>query len=982
MKTKPTFSVLCKLQYLNKCLLLSAFCFLLSTSNIFAQPITFTPEDCDPISIFPWTEGFEDNGLELPPCWEQQILNSDAWKWTIVPGSIGTPPTAYGGNYKARIYLNSAITPIYRTRLVTPVFDLSQLNTPVLNFWFAQKQAPLNIYYKNTPEGEWVLLKAIVGTTNWQEEFLLLPNKSTYYQIAFQAMFSGGNFQIQLDDISIFEIGPPALTYQVNISTNSGVSAAGAIVTLTNNDGNPDHIYTEISDENGVTFHNIFLGSYHLKITLPGHNDYIANNLIVSGSGLEYSAQLIETLVEPSANDTITIVWKGNSTKVFNMVSTAGEQYTIDWGDGSAIQTFTGNGYFQDHYRVYGPAEYYTATIAGTTPECVFTVFDCAPVSNQPYGYIYNQVTELYIHSCSALQKLDCRSNLISSLDLSANIALQFLDCSDNQLGNLDLHTNTALIELYCNVNQLTNLYLNNNTLLTFFACGANLLTVLDISNNTLLESLQFDYNQLTNIDISFHPSLWWLTCSNNLLTNLDLSSNTELELLYCDNNSFTHLDVSANTALRELRCTNNLLINLDLSTNTELRSLWCNDNRLSNLELNTNKLSSIRCFNNSLPLSNLYQISQQASAANKNLGTQILDTLNIMIGDIIDYSEQIEFGGIATVFVIEKNGLPAAPGEYSLMDGIITFHTNGNYTVTMTNTAIISNPPAKVIIEIIVDADISDAFLLILAVSESELSPAFNSDIYNYSVEVTKYVEEITITAIPRNSFATVTGTGTFALEFGENIFSVIVIAEDGFNELEYSITVNREMLSNDAALLELTVSEGELDPVFNSDIYNYSVAVTQYIEEITITAIPRNSFATVTGTGTFALEFGENIFSVIVNAEDDITKTEYLLTVNRMIGILELSNDLFRIFPNPTTGELIIEWTSKQVDEWTSIEIYDIFGKKMEIPHCVRNDVIPSVAQRSEESRINISHLHPGIYLIKITTEKGVITQKIIKY
>jgi len=301
MKTKSTFSILCRLLSLSKCFLLSAFCFLLPTSNIFAQPITLDPEDCDPISTFPWTEGFEDNGLELPPCWEQQILNSYTWQWTIVPDSIGTPPNAHGGNYKARIYLSFNGLPVYRTRLVTPVFDLSQLNTPVLNFWFTNKTPPnnpnLNIYYKNSSEGGWVLLKKITESiTNWQEEFLLLPNKSTYYQIAFQAMFTGGIFEIQLDDISIFETGVPALTYRVYICTNSGVSATGAMVTLTNNDGNPEHIYTETSDENGVTFHNIFLGSYHLKITLPEHNDYIANNLIISGSGLEHSAQLIETI--------------------------------------------------------------------------------------------------------------------------------------------------------------------------------------------------------------------------------------------------------------------------------------------------------------------------------------------------------------------------------------------------------------------------------------------------------------------------------------------------------------------------------------------------------------------------------------------------------------------------------------------------------------------------------------------------------------
>jgi len=64
-------------------------------------------------------------------------------------------------------------------------------------------------------------------------------------------------------------------------------------------------------------------------------------------------------------------------------------------------------------------------------------------------------------------------------------------------------------------------------------------------------------------------------------------------------------------------------------------------------------------------------------------------------------------------------------------------------------------------------------------------------------------------------------------------------------------------------------------------------------------------------------------------------------------------------------------------------SIEIFDVYGRKLDIPHGVWNDVIPSVAQRNEESRtINITHLHPGVYFIKISTEKGVAAKKVVKY
>jgi hypothetical protein len=147
------------------------------------------------------------------------------------------------------------------------------------------------------------LLKSFsANNTNWQEETIPLPNKSTHYQIAFQAMFRAGgansvSFDIQLDDISVFE--NIHASYQVNISTNSGVLPTGATVTLTNQDGNPGHIYTGISGENGVTFPDIFFGTYDMIITLNGYEDYIVTDIPIYELGLEHLAQLIETLVAP-----------------------------------------------------------------------------------------------------------------------------------------------------------------------------------------------------------------------------------------------------------------------------------------------------------------------------------------------------------------------------------------------------------------------------------------------------------------------------------------------------------------------------------------------------------------------------------------------------------------------------------------------------------------------------------------------------------
>jgi len=73
--------------------------------------------------------------------------------------------------------------------------------------------------------------------------------------------------------------------------------------------------------------------------------------------------------------------------------------------------------------------------------------------------------------------------------------------------------------------------------------------------------------------------------------------------------------------------------------------------------------------------------------------------------------------------------------------------------------------------------------------------------------------------------------------------------------------------------------------------------------------------------------------------------------------------------LHPNPTTGELRIENGELRIK---SVEVFDVYGRKL-----LSNHLITS----SSNQKIDISHLNSGIYFVKITTEQGVIVEKIIK-
>ena len=208
-----------------------------------------------------------------------------------------------------------------------------------------------------------------------------------------------------------------------------------------------------------------------------------------------------------------------------------------------------------------------------------------------------NKLTSLDLSQNTALVQLDCSNNDLTSLDLSYNQALKKLDVSDNasltklncyctSLSSLDVSGCTALEFLSCGGTQLTSLDVSSCTALEFLSCGGNQLTSLDVSSCTALEYLECAENQLTSLDVSKCTALKFLSCGGNQLTALDLSKQPALENLYCKGNKLTNLDVSKCTALEKLNCGDNQLTSLDVENCTALNYLGCYDNQLTSLDV------------------------------------------------------------------------------------------------------------------------------------------------------------------------------------------------------------------------------------------------------------------------------------------------------------------------------------------------------------------------------------------------------------
>ncbi len=189
-----------------------ALCDATHQSESTAGPDFVTPS-CD-VTTLPWVESFEEG---IPGCFTQEYVigaNGDM-KWKIVDYQFFAPFVAEDGEYFVNLsYNNEGNMGI--TKLVTPKFTLNPSKQYLLGFFYALPQTIMNatneviqdsltVYYKTSRNGAWrVLARYGQSVMDWKEEYLVLPNPSEEYFIAFEGYALGG-LGVALDKITVAE---------------------------------------------------------------------------------------------------------------------------------------------------------------------------------------------------------------------------------------------------------------------------------------------------------------------------------------------------------------------------------------------------------------------------------------------------------------------------------------------------------------------------------------------------------------------------------------------------------------------------------------------------------------------------------------------------------------------------------------------------------------------------------------------------------
>jgi hypothetical protein len=129
-------------------------------------------------------------------------------------------------------------------------------------------------------------------------------------------------------------------------------------------------------------------------------------------------------------------------------------------------------------------------------------------------------------------------------------------------------------------------------------------------------------------------------------------------------------------------------------------------------------------------------------------------------------------------------------------------------------------------------------------------------------------------------------------------------------------------------------------------------------------------------------------NIFSFTIQAATDAGTDTKVLSIEiedeeviDTVGITTINNFEFRIYPNPTTGELRIETCDMRYEICDMrYEICDVYGRNVSnLKSQISNH--QEWQPQADGVVLNISNLTPGIYFLKIQTNNGVVVKKIIK-
>ncbi len=250
------------------------------------------------------------------------------------------------------------------------------------------------------------------------------------------------------------------------------------------------------------------------------------------------------------------------------------------------------------------------------------------------------------------------------------------------------------------------------------------------------------------------------------------------------------------------------------------------------------------------------------------------------------------------------------------------------------------------------------------LSVSNGKLSPEFNSNTTNYSIEVPYSETSLNIKYNAKDSKAQVkVNNNNLEAEATTNV-TITVTAENGSTKT-YTIAAKRgkdpnKVLNTDNNLASLTIDTGILSPAFSKDNTNYVVYLPYEVSKINISyEVSDTRYGQVNLNGPETLGVGNNVYNISVKAEDESEKVYTVTVVRAKVVNGESSN-------NALLASLTMDHATltEKFDSGVHLYYYNASSSK---------DIQVSAIAQDPEAVVTYLEAGAGVYAVLVTAPSG---------
>ncbi len=534
------------------------------------------------------------------------------------------------------------------------------------------------------------------------------------------------------------------------------------------------------------------------------------------------------------------------------------------------------------------------------------------------------------IEDFSNLQYFNCANNQIATLNLSQNTALIDLSCNNNNLTQIDLPATLSLTAIYCFENQLTSLNVLQNTALITLDCSTNNINTLDISQNTSLTEFYCGSNQLTELNMQ--------NGNNTQITGFDATNNPNLTCIFVDdatwssNNWSSNIDASAHFVETQAECDayqNTLTTNVTGNGNINLNPAGGNYSNGTVVTLTATPDNGWQFDYWTGDLSgntNPAQITMDADKTVTAVFTQIQYNLTVNTQGNGSFSINPSGGTYPSGSVVTITATPDQGWQFDHWTGDLSGNTNpaqitmdANKTVTAVFTQIQQTyAPDDNFEQALIDLGYDTAPL-------DDYVPTAN-------------IENLTSLDVSSKNIADLTGIEDFAA------LQTLNCSINQLTNLDVSALSNlEELYCSNNQLTELNMQNGNNTQITDFDATNNPDLICIFVDDAT---------------------WSNNNWSNNIDATAHFVETQAECDALSN-GEIELNNDI-NIYPNPANDTIFIVNPPDSI--LLEIKIFDVTGSLIKEIDTNKNQYM-------------VKDLPEGLYFIKIITNKGSITKKLIK-